>query len=251
MLQGICRARLVVLVVPLIVCPGYQSANSDIHAAIFNSQTSEAYCGQQDASSAATSVAAIADTDEAVLDQTRRLTQRIKSASFPELEGIQIQVELFHSDADFFRTRFAVPQFLFSKKLRYLLKVNPKVSEFQAPEQGLEAIIAHELSHVVYYAQGNRLRLFGLTRLLSRDFTARFERWSDLQAISRGYGESLKMYRLWLYRHVPQNKLEEKRRNYLSPVEIDTILSKIHSRPELLDRWLRDVPRNLKEIEKP
>jgi hypothetical protein len=59
------------------------------------------------------------------------------------------------------------------------------------------------------------------------------------------------MYRLWLYRHVPQNKLEEKRRNYFSPVEIDTILSKIHSRPELLDRWLRDVPRNLKEIEKP
>ena len=171
--------------------------------------------------------------------------------SFPELKQTEVQVELLQSNSDFFRTRFGFPQFFLSKKMRYFVKVNPKVVELRVPEEGLEAIIAHELSHVVYYAQGNRLKLFGLTRLLSRDFTARFERWTDLQAISRGYGERLKTYRQWLYQNVPQNKLEEKRRNYFSPAEIDAILSRIQNRPELLDYWFKNIPRSLKEIEKP
>lgn len=189
-------------------------------------------------------------TTESVLKQTSLLIERIKSSSFPELGKAEIRLQILESHVDFFRTRFGLPQFFLGKKMHYLIRVNPKLFELRAPEGGLEAIIAHELSHVVYYSQGNRVRLFGLTRLLSKTFTARFERWTDLQAISRGYGEGLKAYRQWLYQHVPRNKLEEKRRNYFSPAEIDAILLRIQSRPELLDYWLKNTPRSLKEIEK-
>jgi len=228
--QWVCRVPLVVLALPVAVYSARWPANSE-------SQGAE------------TPVQEV--TPEAVLAHISELTEKIKSVSFPELKQMEVQVKLLQSNSDFFRTRFGLPQFFFSKKMRYLVKVNPKVVPFQAPEEGLEAIIAHELSHVVYYAQGNRLRLFGLTRLVSKDFTVCFERRTDLQAISRGYGERLKTYRQWLYQNVPPDKLEEKRRNYFSPAEIDAILSRIQSRPELLEHWLKNIPRSLKEIEKP
>jgi hypothetical protein len=132
--------------------------------------------------------------------------------------------------------------------MRYLIRVNPKVCSLQAPEAGVRAILAHELAHVLYLKNRNRAQLFGLARLISKGFTARFERWTDLQAISRGYGEGLKEYRRWLYQHVPNHKLSEKLRNYFSPEEIDAILSLSHERPELLTYWLKRAPRNLKEI---
>jgi len=123
------------------------------------------------------------------------------------------------------------------------------VFDLQAPEDGVRAIIAHELGHVFYYKKGNRMRLFGLIRLISKGYRSGFERWTDLQAISRGYADGLKTYRKWLYKNVPQKKLEEKRRSYFSPEEIDAIKSRIQARPKLLTYWLKHVPRNLKEIQ--
>jgi len=39
----------------------------------------------------------------------------------------------------------------------------------------------------------------------------------------RGYSQGLKQYRIWLYEHVPQSSLREKKRDYLSPDEIDAL----------------------------
>src|SRR5262249_8107596 len=100
-------------------------------------------------------------SNEFVIGQTKRLVKKVRSASSPELEHIEIRVESFHSDEDFFRARFGIPQFFFGRKQQFLLKVNPEAFEWKAPEAGLEAIVAHELSHMVYYSHGNRLRLFG------------------------------------------------------------------------------------------
>jgi len=85
-------------------------------------------------------------------------------------------------------------------------------------------------------------------RLRSKQFTAEFERWADLKAISLGYGEGLKEYRRWLYSNVPASKLAEKRRNYFSPDEIDAIVSASHKRPELLEYWLKHVPLSLAQV---
>lgn len=165
--------------------------------------------------------------------------------------GAEIQIKAFYDDADFFRTRFGLPQFLLGRKMRYLIVVNPRVFEREAPGAGVRAILAHELAHVLYFRQRSRLQLLSLVRLVSKKFTARFERRTDFEAISRGHGAGLKEYRRWLYGQVPCRKLLEKRRNYFSPDEIDAILSLARQRPELMDYWRRYTPRNLREVLQP
>jgi hypothetical protein len=133
--------------------------------------------------------------------------------------------------------------------MRYFIDVNPSLFHGQAPAEGICAVLAHELAHVVSLSQGNRIRRFGLVRLLSHGYTAKFERGTDLEAIHRGYGDGLKSYRTWVYTHIPPEKLAEKRRNYFSPEEIAAIQVELQAQPELLVQWRRQVPENLAAIE--
>lgn len=107
--------------------------------------------------------------------------------------------------------------------------------------------MAHELVHVVSLSRFNRIRRFGLVRLLSKRQTAKFERRTDLEAIHRGYGDGLKSYREWVYAHIPPHKLPEKRRNYFSPDEIGAIQILLAKRPELFGYW--NVPMSLQEVQ--
>jgi hypothetical protein len=191
------------------------------------------------------------DQQANALRQTQSLVDELISVSYPELHDAEIRIKLFQGKSNFFRTRFGIPQFLFGGKMRYIISVNPRVFEWQAPEAGVRAIVAHELAHILYFKQKNRMRHFSLVRLASTKFTARFERRTDLEAISRGYGAGLKKYRQWLYQNIPQKKLLEKRRNYFSPDEIDAILSYSRQRPELLDYWQKHTPRNIQDISQP
>jgi hypothetical protein len=181
------------------------------------------------------------------VNRTRVLIDKVIASSYPELEGSDIRVKMFRSRSDYFKARFGYPQYFFTR-MRYLVFVNPRVFELQAPEEGVRAIIAHELAHLIYYKRRNRVELVGLVRLTSKRFTASFERWADLKAISLGYGEGLKEYREWLYRNVPSSKLADKQRNYFSPDEIGAILSKARPRPELFEYWLKHVPLNMNQI---
>jgi hypothetical protein len=181
------------------------------------------------------------------VDRARGLADEIVAASYPEMRRLDIRIKTFRSQSDYFKMRFGIPQYFFAH-MRYLLFINPRVFELKAPDAGIRAIIAHELGHVVYFRMHNRLRLLGLVRLTSKRFTAEFERWADLKAISLGYGEGLKEYRRWLYQNIPASKLAEKQRDYFSPEEIDAILSASRARPELLEYWLEHVPLNLKQI---
>jgi hypothetical protein len=181
------------------------------------------------------------------LDRARVLVNEIISASYPELKGTAIQIKLFESKSDYFKARFGVPQFFFGP-MEYLVFVNPRVFDRGAPDAGVRAILAHELSHVLYFKTRNRLKLLGLVRLASKTSTHRFERWADLQAISRGYGEGLKEYRQWVYQNIPASKLAAKRLTYFSPDEIDAILFALRARPDLLSYWLKHVPLKLDQI---
>ena len=188
-----------------------------------------------------------AEPDARTLDRARGFVNEIISASYPELNGTAIQIKLFESKSDYFKARFGIPQFFFGR-MEYLVFVNPRVFDRGAPDAGVRAILAHELGHVLYFKTRNRLKLLGLVRLASKASTRRFERWADLQAISRGYGEGLKEYRQWVYQNIPASKLEAKRLNYFSPDEIDAILFASRARPDLLGYWLKHVPLNLDQI---
>jgi hypothetical protein len=189
------------------------------------------------------------DKEKSVIDRTRRIVEEIVNASFPELKNASITVKTFDSRADFFRARFSFARFLTFRKLHYLIFVNSQVFKKNAPVNGIRAIIAHELAHVAYYRRHNRFELFGLMGLESKSFTARFERGADLQAIMRGYGAGLKDYREWLYQNIPAKQITAKRRDYFSPAEIKLILEAIKNKPELIDFWIKNVPRNLNEIQ--
>jgi hypothetical protein len=65
--------------------------------------------------------------------------------------------------------------------------------------------------------------LLGLIRLASRGVRERFEKRVAVEALRRGYAQGLKQYRVWLYQHVTGRVLEEKKRDYLTPEEMDAI----------------------------
>jgi predicted metallopeptidase len=177
------------------------------------------------------------------------VVQSLRGASYPELQRVDLRVKTFHSKSDFLRTRFSLPRFFLPLRMRYFVQVNPEMFQQQAPADGVCSIVAHELAHVVALSHGNRIRRLRLVKLISRGYTARFERGTDLAAIHRGYAEGLKSYRSWLYVHIPPDKVAEKRRNYFSPQEIERIEQRLLAKPELFELWSKRVPMNLQEIE--
>ena len=184
--------------------------------------------------------------------KTKIIITEIVEKSYPELKKAKINVRIFESNANYFQSQFSLTRFLTCQKLRYNLYVNPGVFNKNAPEQAIYAIIAHELAHVLYYSERNRFELIGLVSLIDKSFTAKFERRADLEAIARGYGEGLIKYRRWLYQNIPVKNVDEKKRNYFSPEEIEKMLEILKQKPQMIDVWRKKVPRNLGEIsEKP
>jgi hypothetical protein len=156
-----------------------------------------------------------------------QLVREVRSSSFPDLLDKDIRVRQFAGSSDYFQARFSIWRFLSARRMHYVIRVNSAVALLAAPEEGKRAIIAHELAHLAYYANGNRVRLLGLIRLASPGFRERFEKRTDVEALRRGYAQGLKQYRIWLYQHVSADVLQEKRRDYLTPEEIDAIQRQI------------------------
>ena len=152
-----------------------------------------------------------------------RLVRNVQSSSFPELAEKDVRIDLFTSDSDYFQARFSIPRFILGRRMRYVIRVNSGATLLTAPEEAKRAIIADELVHLAYYAKGNRLHLLGLLRFPVKGFRERFEKRADVEALKRGYAQGLKQYRIWLYEHVPPSSLMEKKRDYLSPDEIDAL----------------------------
>jgi len=176
------------------------------------------------------------------------MIREVKANSFPELMHVDLRVRAFHSQSDYFRTRFSLSRFLLLMRMRYFVDVNPALFQQQVPSDGVCAILAHELVHVVSLSRENRIRRLGLVGLLSKRRTMKFERGADLGAIHRGYADGLKSYRGWVYAHIPPRKLQEKLRNYFSPAEIAEIQKKLNDHPDLFAYWSKHVPMNLQEI---
>jgi hypothetical protein len=176
--------------------------------------------------------------------------QRVGRSSFPELVHIDLRVRAFRSQSDYFRTRFSWSRFLLLMQMRYFVDVNPALLQRQAPSNGTCAIVAHELVHVASLSRGNRIRRLGLIRLISERYTVKFERGADLEAIHRGYGDGLKVYRTWVYNHIPPDELRRKLRTYFSPEEIEAIQMKLLEQPDRFEYWKQHVPRNLQEIQR-
>ena len=192
-------------------------------------------------------VAAFSQSDEPI-PKTQKLVREIIERSYPELKNAKIEIKTFESNSNYFKSQFSVSRFLSFRKISYVLFVNAEVFRRNAPDDGISAILAHELAHILYYQRKNRFQLLGLAALADKSFTAKFERRADLEAIMRGYAEGLKSYREWLYLNIPPNAVGAKKRNYFSPVEIDAMVLLLKEKPDLIDFWRKRVPRNLNDI---
>ncbi|MBX3295789.1 MAG: hypothetical protein KF762_08760 [Acidobacteria bacterium] len=184
----------------------------------------------------------VAEDHSAAVARVSKISARVIESNFPKLVGRSIEFRSFESNSTFFKTRFSVSRYLTFRGTRILLSVNPCVFKLEAPPDGVEAIIAHELAHAENYFERNAFERLGLIRLLDGDSLARFERRTDLVAIERGYAPGLIKYRYWLYENVTSKQVEKKRRNYFSPEEIAALDAIMRSDPERFRGFYRGVP---------
>jgi hypothetical protein len=182
------------------------------------------------------------------IDKTNQLMLEIAKKSFPEIKLKKIKVKTFQSKTSFFKARFSLTRYLTFQKMRHLVFVNPRLFSLEPPEEGIRAILAHELAHVLYYTEKNRFQLLGLSGLVSSSFIASFERKADLTAIERGFGPGLIKYRQWLYENISKEEVISKKKNYFSPEEIELMLNIIRENPEIIKIWRKKVPKNIYEI---
>ena len=178
------------------------------------------------------------------------LVDSVRAASFPQLKDAEISFHPMRSNYIYLEGRFTLSSFFLARKLRYMILFNPEAMARQVPPDGLRAIVAHELAHIDYFNRQSRMGLVSLIRLLGAPFAARFERGADLEAIALGYGPGLESYRTWLYRNVPASRMEEKKRDYFSPEEIESILRAARQNPQIMSAFSACVPRGLAEIER-
>lgn len=182
------------------------------------------------------------------IQYTRELVNEIIKEAYPELRAEDVTVKSFYSRSNYFKAQFSFSRYFTFRRMRSIIYVNPLVYDRNVPKDGLRAIIAHELAHASYYLNRNRVKLFGLVRLAGAGYTRDFERGADLVAISRGFGEELIVYRQWLYRNVPPEKVVAKERNYFTPDEIKLLIPILEKQPAALRKFYKRVPRNLTEV---
>lgn len=88
--------------------------------------------------------------------------------------------------------------------------------------EALEAIMVHELEHVVDYTGWSSARLIkhGAKYSLSMKQKINYERATDNKVLAKGLHEGLAQYREWIYQWLTPKELLSKRRIYLTPEEI-------------------------------
>jgi len=151
-----------------------------------------------------------------------RLLVAVVARSFPELQGVDIEVEEIQSKRDFFTSGYDPGTALKKGPSRsYRVYVNPRLFPSPPSEAAVEAALAHELTHIVDYTRLSPVALEKFTLKYATGNNSKYERATDLGALGRDYGCGLIEYRRWLYAHVSPATAAAKRRDYLTPEEIE------------------------------
>ena len=180
----------------------------------------------------------------------------LKTKAFPELAQSEIRLQTFQENDAYFQSNFDFWT-LFGTEPIYIIEMNPELIQRGCPEEAVEAILAHELSHTLDYVQGGIPKIIQIGwDYLSVDKRAIYEHRTDLNAIFRGYGSGLIQYREWIYAQLTPEQLKLKKHLYYQPQEIHEIQKRIQSlKPDeqlALERiWLNQPPMNIQEIKAP
>jgi hypothetical protein len=181
-------------------------------------------------------------------EQIAAVVRDVRGDAYPELARADITLSTFSSDDAFFESNFSVPSALLGDR-KYTIAVNPRLFEAAVPADALPGVVAHELAHTLDYERRDRPGLVALVPvLLFDDDTARFERWTDLQAVARGYGPSLLRYREWQRGVLTPEQWQRKLLLYYGPQELALLIDVRGRCPHAFYTLLADPPRTTRDI---
>jgi len=178
--------------------------------------------------------------------QVEQIVQKLVQTAFPELSHERLVLKSLSSEDVFFQSNFK-PLSLLTKKPTYVIQVNPGLFARQLPLEAARAILAHELSHTLDY---QRQGLSGLARVGWQVMfhNQHYEHRTDIQAISRGFGEGLIAYREWIYGQIPPTDLAKKQSTYYQPAQIRQLMQRWEqaqaegNTTNILTAWLKNPP---------
>lgn len=156
-------------------------------------------------------------------------------------------------DPDYFmESNFFPFQRLVLKKKKYRIGVNPIIFEKDIPYDALVGVMAHEMVHTEDYECYGVLHVG--KQLLNTTSKRKYERATDLKVVFKGLSRELIAYKEWLYKQLTPEALKLKKKEYLTPEEIDFVeetLRTLSSKDQelLKAKWLKNTPLTLKAFE--
>ena len=156
-------------------------------------------------------------------DELTGLMIKTKMRFFPELDREIVTVTNFKSKDSFLQAQPVIKSLLKQKEKRsYTVQVNPKLLACPPSMEGLEAILVHELEHILDYTKWSSVRIVkhGAQYILSRKFQIKYERETDRRVLKKSLHEGLAQFREWIYPWLNSKELKKKKQTYLTPEEI-------------------------------
>lgn len=156
-------------------------------------------------------------------EEFEKLVQVVKEDYFPKLENIPISVATFSSNAYFLQAQPVIKTLVKKRQSRqYKVQLNTKLLDCPPSQKALEAILVHELEHILDYTNwsSKRIAAHGVRYTLSSEMRASYERATDQKVLFKGLHQGLIEYREWVYQWLTPKELSAKKRIYLTPEEI-------------------------------
>lgn len=145
----------------------------------------------------------------------------VRQALYPELDGASIALQPVSSETSFFAASVDLQSLDgVTENRRYVVQYAEELFALGPPADGVVAILAHELAHVLHYTGLSQEELIEFALWYAQGDIAAYERETDEQALERGCAAGLISYREWLYGVVDAETRAEKERDYYTPEEI-------------------------------
>lgn len=145
----------------------------------------------------------------------------VRSALYSDLEGVPIELKPISSTTSFFAASVDLSSLGgTTENRRYVVQYAEELFALGPPVDGVVAILAHELAHVLHYTSLEQQELIDFALWYAQGDIADYERQTDEETLRRGCASGLIAYREWLYSVVDAETRAEKERDYYTPEEI-------------------------------
>jgi hypothetical protein len=142
----------------------------------------------------------------------------------PALEEKRIKIREFENDQYYLKTFFKLGHILKDKRT-YYIDLNKKLYNCSPSAKALEAILAHEIQHILDYKDMNSLQLIKLgIKMVRKRTRSSYERSTDFSVMQMGYSQGIKEYRQWIYKKLDHKALNKKKCFYYTPEEINRFM---------------------------